>query len=269
MTQDVIVTLIAIGIVALFAVRWWRRRGRQRTGVRVVRVEYQSEPEEARNAAIKPVAFFGGSGEAAMQAYISGALLNAADLDQSRALYERFAEACRAAGWDAYVPHQHADPVRDAGMSNVDVAQRDLDQVRTADALVAYVGEPSLGVGAEVAIALAAGKRVLLLAEREPARLALSAGPRRAAPGARAKFAATIRRGEATGWITGRLASAQRRHDRVDQFFGHFAARPRPARARPATIVRRYCSRNTVQLPHASRWPANSVATCCGSSPAK
>ncbi len=102
-----------------------------------------------------------------MLAYISGALLNAANLDASRRLYEGFAEACRRAGWDAYVPHQHADPVRDARMSNLEVAGRDLAQVRAADVLVAYVGEPSLGVGAEVAIALAAGKRVLVVAERD------------------------------------------------------------------------------------------------------
>jgi len=101
-----------------------------------------------------------------MRAYISGALLNAVNLDESRALYESFADACREAGWDAYVPHQHADPVRDAHLTNTDVANRDLDQVRSADTLIAYVGEPSLGVGAEVAIALGAGKRVLLLAER-------------------------------------------------------------------------------------------------------
>jgi nucleoside 2-deoxyribosyltransferase len=100
-------------------------------------------------------------------AYISGALLNAENLDASRALYERLAGACRDAGWEAYVPHQHADPVRDADMSNLEVATRDLRQVRDADVLIAYVGEPSLGVGAEVAIALAAGKRVLLLAESD------------------------------------------------------------------------------------------------------
>src|SRR5688572_16431328 len=102
-----------------------------------------------------------------MLAYISGALLNAAHLDASRALYERLAEACRSAGWDAYVPHQHADPVRDAHLSNVDVAERDLENVMAADVLVAYVGEPSLGVGAEVAIALRAGKRVLVVAEAD------------------------------------------------------------------------------------------------------
>ena len=102
-----------------------------------------------------------------MLAYISGALLNAANLEASRTLYEGFAGACTAAGCDAYVPHQHADPVRDSGLANVDVAQRDLVQVHAADVLVAYLGEPSLGVGAEVAIALAAGKRVLILAERD------------------------------------------------------------------------------------------------------
>ena len=100
-----------------------------------------------------------------MRAYISGALMNAQNLEQSRSLYERFAAACREAGWDAYVPHQHADPVKDSHLSNVDVAARDVDQVTSADAIVAYVGEPSLGVGAEVAIALAAGRRVLLVAE--------------------------------------------------------------------------------------------------------
>jgi 2'-deoxynucleoside 5'-phosphate N-hydrolase len=102
-----------------------------------------------------------------MRAYISGALLNAVHLDQSRALYERFADACRQAGWEAYVPHQHADPVRDAHLSNIDVAERDLDNVTAADVLVAYVGEPSLGVGAEVAIALRAGKPVLVVAEAD------------------------------------------------------------------------------------------------------
>jgi nucleoside 2-deoxyribosyltransferase len=102
-----------------------------------------------------------------VKAYISGALMNAGDLAAARARYERIADACAAAGWDAYVPHQHADPERDPGMTNREVADRDLAQVAGADVVVAYVGEPSLGVGAEVAIALAAGKGVLLAAERQ------------------------------------------------------------------------------------------------------
>ena len=136
-------------------------------------------------------------------------MLNAADLDQSRALYERFADACRDAGWDAYVPHQHADPVRDSGMSNVEVASRDLDQVRSADALVAYVGEPSLGVGAEVAIALAAGKRVLLVAERERRVSRFLLGLGELHPGL-ASFHRYESADEVAGWITESLAGTRR-----------------------------------------------------------
>lgn len=102
-----------------------------------------------------------------VRAYISGALINAARLDEARSLYERLAEACASAGCAAYVPHQHADPVRDPHLPNAEVARRDLAEVRAADVLVAYVGEPSLGVGAEVAIALAEGKRVFLVAEAD------------------------------------------------------------------------------------------------------
>jgi len=57
-----------------------------------------------------------------MRAYISGALLNAADLDRSRAVYEAFAAACREAGWETYLPHDHADPIRDAHLANRDTA---------------------------------------------------------------------------------------------------------------------------------------------------
>jgi nucleoside 2-deoxyribosyltransferase len=102
-----------------------------------------------------------------VRAYISGALINATRLEDARRLYERLAQACASAGCAAYVPHQHADPVRDPHLSNIEVARRDLAEVRAADVLVAYVGEPSLGVGAEVAIALADGKRVLLVAESD------------------------------------------------------------------------------------------------------
>jgi hypothetical protein len=111
-----------------------------------------------------------------VRAYISGALINAARLDDARRLYERLAEACVSAGWTAYVPHQHADPVRDPDLPNAEVARRDLAQVRAADVLVAYVGEPSLGVGAEVAIALAEGKRVLFVAGVRSESVAVSAG---------------------------------------------------------------------------------------------
>ena len=143
-----------------------------------------------------------------MIAYISGALLNAVNLAESRARYERFADACRAAGWNAYVPHQHADPERDGHLSNTDVARRDLDAVTGADMLIAYVGEPSLGVGAEVAIALAAKKPVLLLAEehRKVSRFLLGLVELQGAPARVCRYASLD---EACDWIGREIRASQ------------------------------------------------------------
>ena len=139
-----------------------------------------------------------------MHAYISGALLNAASIDISRTRYERLAAACTAAGWEAYVPHLHADPVKDAHLSNLEVAERDLDHVTAADVLVAYVGEPSLGVGAEVAIALRAGKRVFVIAESDRRVSRFLLGLVELHP-AQALILRYQDEGEAAAWITEQL----------------------------------------------------------------
>lgn len=97
-------------------------------------------------------------------AYISGALMNTVDIHAARARYEAFGAACERAGWDAYVPHQHADPVRDPAMANRAVAEKDLKAIAVSDVIVADVSEPSLGVGLEIALAIEQGRRVLLVA---------------------------------------------------------------------------------------------------------
>jgi len=140
-----------------------------------------------------------------VRVYISGALLNSGDLASARELYEAFAAASREAGCEPYLPHQHADPVRDAGLSNLDVARRDLREIDRADCLVAYVGEPSLGVGAEVAIALAAGKRVFALApsDRRVSRFMLGMLELHPALASVCRYAD---RDQALGWIRQSLA---------------------------------------------------------------
>jgi hypothetical protein len=62
MTQDVIVTLIAFAIVVGYAVRRWRRRGRQEPACASCESSTSRKPERTESA-IKPVAFFGGSGK--------------------------------------------------------------------------------------------------------------------------------------------------------------------------------------------------------------
>ena len=139
-----------------------------------------------------------------MRAYLSGALQNAHDVDRARALYERLAEACRGAGWEAYVPHLRADPIRDAGLSNLEVAERDLDEISLADVIVAYLGEPSLGVGAEIALALKAGKRVIAVAEEGRRVSRFLIGLLELHPG-QAAFTRYVRMEDAEAWIVAEL----------------------------------------------------------------
>jgi nucleoside 2-deoxyribosyltransferase len=93
--------------------------------------------------------------------YISGALMGARDLSRARSLYKRFASACEAAGWQSYLPHESTDPQLAGEIPSEDVMQRDLERLTQSDAMVAYIGEPSLGVGAEIVLAMQQNKFIL------------------------------------------------------------------------------------------------------------
>ena len=64
-----------------------------------------------------------------MLAYISGALLNAASLDRSRALYERFADACKVAGWEAYNEEMQLEIARRFGDEALLNVWKDTDRI--------------------------------------------------------------------------------------------------------------------------------------------
>lgn len=85
--------------------------------------------------------------------YISGPLQAAQNLDAARSFYELPAEVCRSNGFDPYLPHQRTHPVHHANTSAASVFQHDIDALLRTDLLVAYIGAPSSGVGAELAIA--------------------------------------------------------------------------------------------------------------------
>jgi 2'-deoxynucleoside 5'-phosphate N-hydrolase len=86
--------------------------------------------------------------------YISGALMAASNLQRSRDLYESFALACRKANWEPYLPHQKTDPLLAADISDELVLDQDIKELTSSDAVLVYLGEPSLGVGAEIVIAI-------------------------------------------------------------------------------------------------------------------
>ncbi|WP_299631762.1 nucleoside 2-deoxyribosyltransferase [uncultured Roseobacter sp.] len=96
-----------------------------------------------------------------MKYYVSGALQGSDNLKEARAVYERAGKAIQTAGAMAYVPHTNTDPETNVSLDSHSVFRTDLDEIKKADALVVFLNEPSLGVGAEIAIALSMGKQLL------------------------------------------------------------------------------------------------------------
>ena len=88
-----------------------------------------------------------------MYVYVSGALMGSRDLMTARQNYEFAAECIEDIGHRAYVPHLHTDPVLDPSKTPSQVFETDLRQLKQADLIVAFLDEPSLGVGAELALA--------------------------------------------------------------------------------------------------------------------
>lgn len=99
--------------------------------------------------------------------YISGSLAGSRDLESARNRYERLGEICTSAGFHAYIPHKQTDPVWAAELNSSTVYERDLEELSSADVVVAYLGEPSLGVGAELAIAMQLRKWIIAIWESD------------------------------------------------------------------------------------------------------
>lgn len=100
--------------------------------------------------------------------YMSGAL---SDLDGEEykritvQIYERVAQVCESMGLKCYCPHQ-SETTPSKGVPHSKVWRLDYEKVVNSGAVVAYIGVPSLGVGAEVEMARTASAPVILLSEK-------------------------------------------------------------------------------------------------------
>jgi len=88
-----------------------------------------------------------------INAYISGPLQAAKELSRARSFYEDLAAVCLRSGLRAYLPHQQTDPLFHYDVSAAEVFQRDYSALTAADIVIAVIGSPSSGVGAELGIA--------------------------------------------------------------------------------------------------------------------
>ena len=86
------------------------------------------------------------------KAYISGALTGLSKDSNMKEFYEKVAEIVDLVLGigTAYVPHKHTDPIKDPDITPEEVYRVDKGRVCESDIVIAYVGIPSLGVGAEL-----------------------------------------------------------------------------------------------------------------------
>lgn len=101
--------------------------------------------------------------------YVAGPLTDMSEARRVvlRKFYEDIGRVCERNGLKAYVPHLASDPVQAAHLTPMEVDVLDRGKVMGAVLVIAYVGEPSTGVGIEVEIANQAGIPVWLLYEQE------------------------------------------------------------------------------------------------------
>jgi nucleoside 2-deoxyribosyltransferase len=96
-----------------------------------------------------------------VQAYISGPLHAVSDIESARKFYLRLADVCKDCGINSYVPHQSSDPIIHKQMPNVNIFEKDFQELVKADLIIADIGKPSSGVGAELGIAFENNKYII------------------------------------------------------------------------------------------------------------
>lgn len=97
--------------------------------------------------------------------YIAGAFQHAGS-DATKGFMREIGGSLEKAGYVALQPYSIAFPDRAAIVSNEEIVEFDVDRISEADALVAYVGVASLGVGMEIMLAYQQQKPVILVFEK-------------------------------------------------------------------------------------------------------
>src|SRR5713226_3374238 len=113
------------------------------------------------NAGCDISSFWSGFGLMRMRVYISGPLQGVHDLASMRRFYESVADVCIECGHEPYLPHQNTDPEQHSDLPSKIVFLRDYEALRSANIVLAYIGLPSSGVGAELGIAAEARKKII------------------------------------------------------------------------------------------------------------
>lgn len=86
-----------------------------------------------------------------MRIFFGGPLTNLSDPQHTKSLYKKLGELAEQHGIDYYWAYQRGtDPEEDPDVPPARVYQIDEYELEKSDAMVAYVGEPSIGTGIEI-----------------------------------------------------------------------------------------------------------------------
>ena len=95
--------------------------------------------------------------------YISGALTIINSEKNLKKIYENLSDICQEHNYTTYVPHLGGtDPIKNPAVTPKEVWEKDHHEVVTSDAILAYSGMPSLGVGGELEIARVTNSKIIL-----------------------------------------------------------------------------------------------------------
>ena len=99
--------------------------------------------------------------------YISGPFTFAARPEEIMCFYEAIGDLCSNLGLVPYLPHRKTNPWNHPKVPPGEIFFTDKAEVQTSALVIAYVGEPSHGVGMELAYAEMANIPVILLYEKD------------------------------------------------------------------------------------------------------
>ncbi|MFC1721703.1 nucleoside 2-deoxyribosyltransferase [Patescibacteria group bacterium] len=80
--------------------------------------------------------------------------------------YEQIAKICQQQGWHTFLPHRIMDPEAYPELTAREVYEAEIRDIRRADIIIAYVGEPAVGVGTELEVARSQNSVAILLYEK-------------------------------------------------------------------------------------------------------
>lgn len=101
------------------------------------------------------------------QVYVTGELTLCKNPEEQKKFYEAIAAVCEETGFSTYLPHKHTDPIDHPDVTPREVYEKDHDIVANAEYLIAYAGQPSLGVGIELEIANKNDTRIIMMLHKD------------------------------------------------------------------------------------------------------